>query len=397
MIETSMGIITFQMEAKFNIPICVPNISGNEGRNLSECIQTKFVSSVGKFVDEFEERLETLSHFKHACAVNSGTSALSLSLHNAGVGSDDLVIIPDYTFIATANAVRHCGALPWLFDIDPCNLNLDIQNVRNIIEKDCIKKDGNWYHKKIGKRLAAVIPVFALGNAINFEELNSLYSDFSIPVIVDGAGALGVTSKAQELGKLNVTCVTISFNGNKTFTSGGGGAILTNDSDFHKLCKHTSTTSRSGYEYIHDRVGFNYRMTNIQAAVGCAQLERYEEFTKKKLDIHKFYSEELNPMNDVFMHEDVHSSRWISYFILQKNAPFNLNTLFLFAQKNGIQLRPFWIPMHLQPPFETCPKEDLYHSSVIYKNVCTLPSSTNISEEEQSFVVKTLNNFFSKN
>jgi len=217
MIETSMGIITFQMEAKFNIPICVPNISGNEGRNLSECIQTKFVSSVGKFVDEFEERLETLSHFKHACAVNSGTSALSLSLHNAGVGSDDLVIIPDYTFIATANAVRHCGALPWLFDIDPCNLNLDIQNVRNIIEKDCIKKDGNWYHKKIGKRLAAVIPVFALGNAINFEELNSLYSDFSIPVIVDGAGALGVTSKAQELGKLNVTCVTISFNGNKTF------------------------------------------------------------------------------------------------------------------------------------------------------------------------------------
>ncbi len=382
------------MSNKFNIPLAIPNISGNEARNLSECIETKFVSSVGKFVDEFENQLERLTTFKHACAVNSGTSALSLSLHNSGVRNNDLVIIPDYTFVATANAVKHCGGDPWLIDINPKNLNLDIKRVKNAIEENCKKVRGSWWHKKTGQRLAAIVPVFALGNAINFKELNDLYSNFGIPVIVDAAGALGVTSDKQALGKLKITCATISFNGNKTFTSGGGGAILTNNSEFYRTCKHTSTTARSGYEYIHDQIGFNHRMTNIQAAVGCAQLERYDEFINKKSYIHKFYSKNLNISDFASFHENICSSRWISYCLVKDNFNIDLEKLYNYAQKKGIQLRPFWVPMQMQPPFKLCLKQNLKVSKSIYKRVCTLPSSTNISEDELNHTVHVINTFF---
>ncbi|MDA9274300.1 aminotransferase class I/II-fold pyridoxal phosphate-dependent enzyme [Gammaproteobacteria bacterium] len=383
------------MAPKQKIPICIPNISGNELANLTECIETKFISSVGQFVNDFEDDLCKLTHFKHACAVTSGTSALSLALHNAGVGPNELVIIPDYTFIATANAVRHCGASPWLFDIKSSDLNLDIVSVRTALQKDCYQKEGMVYHKASNKRISAIVPVFALGNAIDFQELDDLYKDFNIPIIIDAAGALGVKFKDLELGSLNLTSIVISFNGNKTFTCGGGGAILTNNTDFFSLCKHTSTTARSGYEYIHDQVGFNHRMTNLQAAVGCAQLDRYNEFVEKKQKIYSHYIQNFKYLKNVSFHQNIYSSRWISYFILNQDIEFNLDKLYENSQTHGIDLRPFWVPMHMQPPYSESIKTDLHVSQGIYSRVCTLPSSTNITQEELNIVTDTLNNFFS--
>lgn len=383
-------------QQKFNIPICVPNISGNEGINLSECVESTYVSSVGKFVDELENELEKVTRFKHACAVSSGTSALSLALHNLGVEHGDLVIIPDYTFIATANAVQHCGASPWLIDIDPKNLNLDLDLVRQVINKNCSKKGETWRHNKTNQKLSAIIPVFSMGNAIEFSELNKLFEDYQIPVIVDGAGALGLTTKEGELGRLNVSCITTSFNGNKTFTCGGGGAILSNNTDFHDLCKHTSTTARTGDEYIHDLVGFNHRMTNLQAAVGCAQLERYEEFVRKKLSIFDFYESNLRFPEFIGFQKNIESSRWLSYFLLKENVGFCLDELFVFAKENGIFLGNFWVPMHLQPPYQKCIKEKLIFSRSIYKRICVLPSSTGISNDEIYHVCEVLNKFFKK-
>lgn len=384
------------MDLKSNIPICVPNISGNELKNLNECIETEFVSSVGRFVDDFERNLCSLSKFQFACAVNSGTSALSLALHNAGVKHGELVIIPDYTFIATANAVSHCGASPWLFDINASDLNLDISLVRKSLEEECYKLDGDFYHKDSNKRIAAIIPVFALGNATNFEVINQLFNDFNIPVIIDAAGALGVKYENLDLGDLDVTGITISFNGNKTFTCGGGGAILTNHEPFFNLCKHTSTTARSGYEYVHDKVGFNHRMTNIQAAVGCAQLERYEEFISLKQDIFTHYINNFKYLDKVSFHDDIFSSKWISYFILDNVDDFNLENLYKYAGDRGIHLRPFWVPMHLQPPYSKCPSTNLVNSQEVYLKVCTLPSSTNISKDQLNTVSEVLNNFFTQ-
>jgi perosamine synthetase len=381
------------MAHKKTIPISIPNITGNEQKYLTECIDTKFVSSVGRFVTEFEKQLEFHSGFKHACAVNSGTSALSLSLHNVGASHNDLVIIPDYTFIATANAVAHCGATPWILDISSTNLNLDLQKLRSVLDSNCELRGGNWFHKDTGQRIAAIVPVLALGNSCDVNELNDIYKDYSIPVIVDAAGALGLEPNKQKLGNINVTCLTISFNGNKTFTSGGGGAIITNDSSFFELCKHTSTTARSGYEYKHDEIGFNHRMTNLQAAVGCAQLERYHEFVDKKSYIHNFYQKNIFLSGVGSMHRSIDSSRWISYILFNNDANINLENLYLYMQNKGIELRPFWVPMHMQEPFKNCLRENLDVTKSLFQNVCTLPSSTGITDDELSYTVSSINSF----
>jgi len=381
------------MDHKKKIPICVPNISGNEESYLLECIETKFVSSVGKFVTKFEDQLQFHTGFKYACAVNSGTSALSLSLYNVGARHNDLVIIPDYTFIATANAVAHCGSSPWILDINSSDLNLDLKKLRFALDKNCIERDGNFFHKDTHQRIAAIVPVFSLGNACDVGELNSIYKDYKIPIVIDAAGALGVSPNDEQIGNLQVTCITISFNGNKTFTSGGGGAILTNDLSFYNLCKHTSTTARSGYEYVHDQIGFNHRMTNIQAAVGCAQLDRYEEFIRKKFFVHEYYIKNLNISEIGSMHPLISSSRWISYILFNQETTLNLNNLYAYAQENGVELRPFWVPIHMQAPYRACIKEDLFTSESIYQKVCTLPSSTDITEEELSYTVQLINHF----
>jgi len=373
-------------------PIAIPNISGREKKYLNECIDTEFVSSVGPFVDEFESHLTKCSGFSYASAVSSGTSALALAQHVLGVKSDDLVMIPDYTFIATANAVVHNQASPWLIDIDEVDLNINFTMAAQEIVQNCKYLKGKWTHKSTKQELKCIIPVMAMGNCISEKDIDVFNDKIGIPIIIDAAGALGSTHAEKSIGKLDVLAATISFNGNKTFTCGGGGAVLTNNEQFHKKVRHLSTTARSGFEYIHDQPAFNYRMTNVQAAIGCAQLERFEEFVKSKKMISDYYQQNIVSSRIVFP-ESGDSSHWLSYFIAKNLNKSEIYELYSYANEKGVFLRPFWVPMHKQPPYKNSLCSPLKVSKKIFSKVVTLPSSTSLDISDLKYITNVINSY----
>ena len=383
------------MKNKKTYPIAVPNISGNERKYLNDCIDSEFVSSVGPFVDQFEDKLQKCSFFKYASAVSSGTSALSLAQHVLGVKYNDLVIIPDYTFIATANSVKQNQADTWLIDIEKDNLNIDMQLVIDEISRYCKFFKGKWIHKISKQELKCVIPVMALGNFISSSDIDNFNEKIGLPLIIDAAGALGTSNDKHKLGELDILAATISFNGNKTFTCGGGGAILTNHKRFHDKVKHLSTTARSGYEYIHDEPAFNYRMTNVQAAIGCAQLDRFDEFLNKKRYIYEFYKKNIN-FNEVYFLDEGKSSHWLSYFIATDLSKERIKELYEYSNSQGILLRPFWVPMHKQPPYKASIKSSLENSKALFQKVVTLPSSTSLEDTDLKKIVNIINSFFNQ-
>lgn len=383
------------MKIKKSYPIAIPNISELERKYLNECIDTKFVSSVGPFVDKFEKHLTSNTKFTFASAVSSGTSALALAQHALGVKYNDLVIIPDYTFIATANAVTQNQALPWIIDIKLDDLNIDFEMIADEINNNCKYNNGKWHHKKTKRELKCIIPVMSLGNFISNKEIDNFNEKIGLPIIVDAAGALGAHQEKTSIGDLDILAATVSFNGNKTFTCGGGGAILTNNKIFHEKVKHLSTTARSGYEYIHDLPAFNYRMTNVQAAIGCAQLERYEDFIKTKKTIFDYYRDNIIS-NKIIFPDHVDSSRWLSYFIAKKLNKTQLKEFYAFANSKGVFLRPFWVPMHRQPPYKKCLSSSVKNSSKIFSKVITLPSSTSLKVSDLKYVTTIINTYLNK-
>lgn len=379
-------------KANRNYPIAIPNISGNERNYLNECIDTEFVSSVGPFVESFEKKLTSCSNFSYASAVSSGTAALSLAQYALGIKKNDLVIIPDYTFIATANSVAHNQASLWLMDINHCDLNINFNQVIEEIIKNCDYRKGAWFHKITKQEVKCIIPVMSIGNCISSSEIDLFNEKIGIPIIIDAAGALGANDRNGLIGNLDVLAATVSFNGNKTFTCGGGGSVLTNDFEFYKNIKHLSTTARSGFEYIHDKVGFNYRMTNVQAAIGCAQLERFNEFMDSKKFINEFYKKNINSQMISFP-MSINSSHWLSYFVAEKLNYQQINDLYKYSNDNGIFLRPFWVPMHKQPPYKSSISGSLKISKKLYKKIVTLPSSTSLKEKDLKYIVGIINNY----
>ena len=374
------------------LPSCVPNISGNENKYLQDCIKSTFVSSVGEYVDKFENLSASLSGYKYGVAVSSGTNGLHLALHCIGSKHDDLVILPDYTFIASANAISQSGADPWLFDISEKDLNLDIDNADKVLSAECFVTKKAVFHKKTNKRIAAIMPVFAIGRPLDFEKLNFFKKKWPIPMIVDAAGAMGCSCKNKLLGKLNADFSVISFNGNKTFTSGGGGVLFTNKKSLYLKARHLSSTARKSSAYLHDLKAFNYRMTNIQAAVGYAQLERFNEFLNKKKYIFNFYKKNINIKGVKFLENfEVSSSHWLSFFVFEDNSNVSKQDIFRSLKDNNIEARDFWIPMHLQPPYESSLRSKIEVSKNLYSKIIVLPSSTHLSDKELSRVVNSIN------
>lgn len=372
-------------------PIAIPNISGNEKKYLEECAETQFVSSVGPFVDKFESKLASCSGFSHASAVSSGTSALTIAQHVLGVQHNDLVIIPDYTFIATANSVAQNQASPWLMDINSNDLNINFLLMIQEILNNCSYKRGKWFHNISKQELKCIIPVMALGNSISGKDIDAFNEKIGLPIIVDAAGALGTTDK-ESMGKLNIHAATISFNGNKTFTCGGGGAVLTNDMKLHNQVKHLSTTARSGFEYIHDKTAFNYRMTNVQAAIGYAQLERFDEFIQTKKTVNNYYRTNIVSSKIIFP-ENIDSAHWLSYFVANKLTKDQIYKMYDFANDKGVHLRPFWVPMHKQPPYKKSISSALKTSKRIYSKVITLPSSTSLKSDDLIYITEVINTY----
>ncbi|VVE01164.1 DegT/DnrJ/EryC1/StrS family aminotransferase [Pandoraea anhela] len=370
------------------IPLAIPNLAGKEREYLNECIDSTFVSTVGPFVTRFEQQITEASGYAYTVATSAGTTGLHAALVAVGVKPGDLVVVPGLSFIATANAVAHAHAQPWLLDIDAHSWTLDPVALKNALERETKPgADGLPVHIATGKRVAAIVPVYTLGMPADMDPIVATARQHGVPVVADAAAGLGAKYKGRELGDMGADLTMFSFNGNKTVTAGGGGAISGNDKKLVDLVRHLTTTARVGADYDHDRVGFNYRMTNLQAAVGCAQMELLDTFVAKKRAIARFYDEAFKDLPQALPFpapEFAQSACWFSGFILKSGDSVSLRAA---LREAGIDARPFWKPLHYQAPFADAPRGDFRVSESIWERIVTLPCSTSITEAQLSEVV----------
>lgn len=371
------------------IPLAVPNLAGKEREYLNECIDTTFVSTVGPFVSRFESMISQASGYAHTVATSAGTTGLHAALLAVGVEPGNLVIVPGLSFIATANAVAHAHAQPWLLDISADTWTLDPARLAEALAQETSPgDDGRPVHRASGKRVAAILPVYTLGVPADMDAISAIARQYGLPIVADGAAGLGATYKHRPLGQTGADLTMFSFNGNKTVTAGGGGAVSGNDEALVKLVRHLTTTARVGADYDHDRVGFNYRMTNLQAAVGCAQMELLDRFVAKKQAIARFYDEAFRdlPNTTPFPSPDyAESACWFSGFSLKSGDSTSLR---LALREQGIDARPFWKPIHFQAPFANCPRGSLHVCEDVWQRIVTLPCSTGITDEELATVAQ---------
>lgn len=373
------------------IPLAVPDLSGNEARYLAECVSSTFVSSVGPFVTRFEEITATASGAAHAVATASGTAGLHLALTALGVGRDDLVVVPALSFIATANAVAYCGASPWFVDIEPERWGLSPLRLAEALRANARRDaDGTLRHAASGRRVAAIMPVHTLGCPADMDAIVAVARQHRLPVVADAAAALGATDRGRPVARLGADLSVFSFNGNKTMTAGGGGMVVGDDAALLARARHLSTTARVGADYTHDAVGFNYRLTNLQAAVGCAQMERRDALVGRKREIAAAYAEafaDLPGTGGFPAPAGVESACWFSGLTLDAARADRLPALREAWHAAGIDARPFWKPLHLQAPYADAPREAAPVAEDLWRRIVTLPCSTNLTAAEQATVI----------
>lgn len=372
------------------IPLAVPNLAGREGEYLQECITSTFVSSVGPFVDRFEDDVASAAGTDGAIAVSSGTAGLHVALRAAGVGIGDLVALPSFTFIASANAISYCGATPWLFDVVPTSWTLDPEQFGATLKQRLTPAVGGPVDRATGRRLAAVLPVHTLGHPADLDPITETADMFDVPVIADAAAALGSTYRGRPIGRAGAVMSVFSFNGNKTVTAGGGGAVASEDTDLIERMRHLSTTARLGPGYDHDTIGFNYRMTNVQAAVGCAQLEQLDTFIAAKHRIRETYREHLSELPGVQafpVDPWVESACWFSGLVFDRGAGDRIDEVRQKLRALGVDARPFWTPMHRQAPYASAPAEPQPVTDDVWQRILPLPCSTGITDSELERVI----------
>ena len=374
------------------IHLAIPDLSGNEAKYLQECIETTFVSSVGPFVTRLEEMMSDAVGATYAVASSSGTTGLHLALTAIGVQPNDLVVLPSFTFIASANAISHCGASPWLVDVANESWTLDPHLLEKALAKNTRQTENGLIHIPTGKRVAAIMPVYTLGMPAHMEPIKKIADQYELPVVADAAAAVGAEYDGTKIGGLADISV-FSFNGNKTITAGGGGMLVGNSKEMLDLARHLSTTARRGSDYDHDMVGFNYRMTNIQAAVGCAQMERLEGLLTAKRRIDMTYRQQLENIQGISFFPSPawdKSACWFTGISIESHELPSVPDLCKRLKEKGISARTFWKPVHLQKPYVTCPRTQMVISDQIWDKILTLPCSTHLSESEQETVIAAL-------
>ena len=357
------------------IPLATPDLSGYEVNYLTQCVQDNWVSSSGPFVTDFENRLAELTGRRCAVATVNGTAAIHLALLAAGVSPGDKVIVPDWTFAATANAVCHAGAVPFFIDIAPSDWSLDA----NILAEVLATEDHG---------VSAVVAVHPLGHVADIDSLKLAAGN--LPLIEDSAGAIGAQYKGQPAGAFG-DFATFSFNGNKTVTAGGGGMVVCDDETSAKFIRHISTQARTGNSYSHDNIGFNYRMTNLNAAVGLAQLERLNEMVSAKRKIARNYDSAIAGRSDITLMprpEWTDSAFWL-YSVLMA-TPEDGTSLIKFMAKQNIEARGFWSSLSEQSPYAKMPCQLTGLSKSLTGRVISLPSSSHLREDEQARVIEAL-------
>ena len=362
------------------VPLSVPKFIGNEKNYLYECIDTTFVSSVGKFVDRFEEDMAAYTGAKRAVVCVSGTNALHMAMMLAGVERDDEVLTQALTFIATCNAISYIGACPVFIDVDKQTMGLSPDAVKAWLFTHAEVKGGQCYNKQTGRRIKACVPMHTFGHPVRIEELAAICAEWHVELVEDAAESIGSRYKGKHTGLFGKVGV-LSFNGNKTITTGGGGMLLFNDEALGAMAKHLTTQAKvpHRWEFRHDHIGYNYRMPNINAALGCAQLEHLDEYVADKRATATAYAEFFKQVDDIQFFtepENCFSNYWLNAVILKDHEA--QQGFLQYSNDHGVMTRPIWELMSRLPMFEHCQHDELENTVFFADRVVNIPSSVRL-------------------
>ncbi|MCZ8531825.1 LegC family aminotransferase [Psychrobacillus psychrodurans] len=359
------------------VPLHEPTFNSKELEYVTECIETGWISSVGAYVTRFEEDLARFTGVKRAVAVMNGTAALHIALKVAGVQENEEVFMPSLTFIATANAASYLGAVPHFLDVSEKTLGLDPQKLEAHILAIGEVKRNQLFNKETGRVIRAVVPMHTFGHSVELEELQLICEKYHLVLVEDAAESLGSYYKGKHTGSFGKISA-LSFNGNKIITTGGGGAILTDDEELANYAKHITTTAKvpHRWEYEHDEIGYNYRLPNINAALGCAQLEKMPEFIEEKRKLTAFYEELIAPLEGVMLFKEPEhstSNYWLQTLMLDDSL--KRDEVLTFLNENGVMSRPIWTPMHELKLYAQMPKADLSTTGRLNQKIINIPST----------------------
>jgi perosamine synthetase len=362
-----------------------PTFDGNEIEYLRECVESTYVSSLGKFVDKFESGLSDFTGARYAVTTVNGTAALHLALLLAGVRSNDEVLVPALTFVATANAVSYCGAAPHFVDSDPNTLGIDCNKMQEYLLRISKQVGGQCINRASGRVIRAVVPMHTFGHPSNMDGLNEIAKEFNLTIVEDAAESLGSYYRNQHTGTIGKIGV-FSFNGNKTITTGGGGAIVTNDEKLAIKAKHLSTTAKisHNWRFSHDQIGFNYRMPNINAALGCAQLEQIDKKLESKRKLFGKYEAAFAKVFGVTLFQEPEfckSNYWLQTLLLNNENIYLRDSILNEANQDGLMVRPTWELLSNMNAYDTSPCMDLSQSESLTKRIINLPSSPGLAEK----------------
>lgn len=365
-----------------------PSFEGNELLYLKECIDSTFVSSSGKFIDKFELELANYTGAKFAIAVVNGTAALQISLLLAGVKAGEEVLIPALTFVATANAVLYCNAVPHFLASEEDTLGIDPDALRDYLKSISVLGPNECVNKFTGRTIRAIVPMHTFGHPSKIEELCSIAEEFNLTLVEDAAESIGSRYNGQHTGTFGL-CGVLSFNGNKTITTGGGGAILTNDIALAKSAKHLITTAKipHRWEFRHDMIGYNYRMPNLNAALGCAQLEQIDKKLEAKRNLYIKYNEIFNNIKGVTLFtepKNCKSNYWLQTLLLEDEIAPERDYILEDLNSMGIMVRPSWSLLNELAPFTMFPHMELSKTKSIQAKIINLPSSPSLAYDKSN-------------
>jgi perosamine synthetase len=375
------------------IPLSIPHLAGNEWQYVKECLDTGWVSTAGSYVTRFEDEIAAFTHSKRAVSCMNGTAALHVCLKSLGAGPGDYVIAPNLTFVATLNAITYTGAETILIDTDPDSWQMDLDLLENFLEAQTQVQEGVLKSKADGRRIVACMPVHVLGNMCDMERLTALCERYHLPMVEDSTEALGATFNGRHAGTFG-TFGTSSFNGNKIITTGGGGMIFTQDQALGDRIKHLTTTAKTDpLDYFHDEVGYNYRLVNVLAAIGVAQLEQLPDLIRRKKFMDAYYREHLTGVGDISFQQitpGVDPNCWLFTFRTGR-----MRELLTYLNAEGVQSRPFWTPMNQLPMY----KDYRYitehdHSTEVHRTAISIPSYGGLTEVELAKVVEAVQAFY---
>lgn len=376
------------------IPLCEPSMGAREREYVDECVRSGWVSSVGSFVNRFESEFAARLGVSGAVAVSSGTAALHLALLAAGVRLDEEVLVSSMTFIAPANAVRYAGAWPVFVDAEPEHWQMDVRLLAEFLDSECESRADGVFNRATGRRVSAILPVHILGHPVDMDAVMEIAGRYELKVVEDATESLGAKVRGRPAGTIgHAGC--FSFNGNKLITTGGGGMVVSAYKEICRGVRYLSTQAKElGNEYIHKTVGFNYRLTNVQAALGCAQLERVDEFLERKRSIARSYFEALARVPGVLCQREAGwaESAWWLFTILVDPARFGRSARELIdaLARDGVSSRPLWQPLHLSSAHACSPPASCPVASRLFEQGVSLPSSVGLTEASQRRVCESI-------